>query len=247
MPKTADGPHDFRLGVEFPPGLSLGHVETVRVELEPTELVDRALDLGRRLLPEPLPVRLIVPGAIVMPTEQTIDPSPFEATEVFFHVTPLVGGDLPQARVEMLRGHKVEMIQMPVHGQSHTLPRVLAILAILVPLLLHLPTYYADEIVGGSVERQVRAWLPGLGFRDGAAELAQSVAGVLATDGRAGHFSFFAFVGLATAALCVALLRHSPRQLLWSNPFTLTVLPASMGPPSYLTPVSTTDIGAVAR
>jgi hypothetical protein len=247
MPKTADGPHDFRLGVEFPPGLSLGHVETVRVEMEPVEPIDRALDLGRPLLPEPLPVRLIVPGAIVMPTEQTMDPSPFEATEALFFVTPLVAGELPQARVEMLRGHKVETIEMPVHGQGHTLPRVLAFLAILVPLLLHLPTYYADEVAAGSVDRQVRAWLPGLAFRDRTAELAQSVASVLATDGRAGHFSFFAFVGLSTAALCVALLRHSSRRLLWSKPFTLTVLPASMGPPSYLTPVSAPEVSAVAR
>jgi hypothetical protein len=183
----------------------------------------------------------------VMPTEHTVDPSPFEATEVFFHVTPLVAGPLPQARVEMLRGHKVETIEMPVHGQGHTLPRVLAILAILVPLLLHLPTCFADEIATGSVDRQMRAWLPGLSFRDGAAELAQSVASVLATDGRAGHYSFFAFVGLSTAALCVALLRHSSRQTLWSQPFTLTVTPASMGPPSYLTPVSNPDLGPVAR
>src|SRR5262245_44017243 len=247
MPMTADGPHDFRLGVEFPPGLSLGHVETVRVELEPTEVVDRALDLGRPLLPEQLPVRLIVPGAIVMPSEQTMDPSPFEATEVFFHVTPLVGGTLPQARVEMLRGHKVETIEMPVHGQSHTLPRVLAILAIIVPLLLPIPTYYANDIAAGSVQHQVREWLPGLVFRDSAADMAQSVASSLATTGREGHFSFYAFVGLSTAALCVALLRHSSRQTLWSKPFTLSVTPASMGPPSYLTPVSNPDLGPVAR
>src|SRR5206468_5926248 len=111
MPQTAEGPHEFRLGVEYPPGLSLGSVETVRVELAPVDPVDQLLDLGRPLLPAPLPVRLVVPGALVMPSEQGIDPSPFGPTEVIFNVTPLVAGPLPRARVEMLRGSKIEMIE----------------------------------------------------------------------------------------------------------------------------------------
>jgi hypothetical protein len=243
MIKTADGPHDFRLGVEFSPGLRLGHVETVRVQVAPIEPVDRAFDLGHPLLPAPLPVRLIVPGALVVPSEQTIDPTPFNDTEVMFHVTPLVAGPLPQARVEMLRGHKIETIEMPVCGQGHTLPRVLAVLALLVPLFLYLPSCFADQIADGTMERQVRAWLPEFGFRDTAAGGIQSVASVLATTGRAGHFSFFAFLGLGSAAICVALLRRPSRQSLWGAPFTIIAESKAGGPPSYLTPVSKSELG----
>lgn len=237
-----DGPRDFRVGVEFPAHMTVGVMQTIRVEVAPLRPLDRVVDLGRSLVSEPLPVRLVMPGALVSPPEQGVEPSPFEPVQALFHVTPLATGDLPQARMELLRGSSLDAIDIPVHCQGRLTPWFLAVLTILVPLLLYLPGKFVTEIQAGVVQREVADWLPGVPLRRTIAAEMQHAATFLATTGQQGHLSFFAFLGFSSVTVWLVLTRRPSRQILFGETFSLGTSSRGNIPPNYLTPVSAPEI-----
>src|SRR5688572_90464 len=108
--QTTDGPHEFRLSVDFPTRVGLGALDTVRVRLEPLQVIHPVVDTGKTLLSEPMPVRLVIPGVLVAPPEQGLEPTPFGPAVALFHINPVAIGPLPEARVELLRGGRIESI-----------------------------------------------------------------------------------------------------------------------------------------
>src|SRR5258708_38988941 len=62
-------PVKYQLTVRFPGRLRAHHVETITVSLAPLQPVDPALDVNRKKTAEPIPVRLVIPGALLLPTD----------------------------------------------------------------------------------------------------------------------------------------------------------------------------------
>lgn len=76
--------------------------------------------------------RPVLPGAIVTPTEGTLD-----AGRVTFHVTPLARGRLAGARVEFWHGGRVvQSVALPARVVTQRLTWLLAFLALFVPAFL---------------------------------------------------------------------------------------------------------------
>jgi len=82
-----------------------------------------------------LVVRPIIPGAIVVPAEMFLGPTP--AASASFYVTPLARGRLAAARVEALnQGRVVDTVPLKIKVVRWSLAQVLFVLAFLVPLVL---------------------------------------------------------------------------------------------------------------
>lgn len=241
--KLVEGPHEFRLGVDAPAWASLGAVTEVRVQLKPREAVDRVLDLGRPIVS--LPVRLVVPGSLVLPSEQNIEASPFEPTEVVFQLMPYVTGRLPECRVEALYGTRIESLAFPMRAHGHRWPWIWLTLTLVVPLLLHWPVMYADWIAEGGVARSAESWLPGLGGREAMASQLQSSANSLVRIARDYHLSFFALIGLLIVGLTELLDRRAKRLELWGAAFPVGTVTKVGAPPNYLMPVSSPELGTI--
>jgi hypothetical protein len=224
--------------------MNVGTVHSVEVKLAPLQPADPALDLGRQALAEPLPIRLIVPGSLVVPSEQALEPSPFRATEATFHIVPLVPGPLAGARVEVLRAGRVDMLDLQIYSQGSLAPRLLFWLTMLVPLLLFLPGRFPEWVASAGVERELAAWLPGIPGRSELAHQVQNSVSLLASAGRDGHLSFFALCTLLVTGLLMWLWRRPRRAQCTSGVFSLGSPSGSRTatPPSYLTPVSVPDI-----
>lgn len=237
-PPPPDGPRKFQINVDFPTRMAVGALQTIRVELTPLEPLDRVVDLGRPLLAEPMPVRLIIPGALVTPPEQGLDPSPFEAAEAVFHVTPLATGELAEARTELLRGGRLDLVPMPMRCHSRVLPWLLAALTLLLPLTVH--------ALGSPVAQQeLLAWLPNLKI-DEVLSRSLADAGQLLRQGR---ISFFTFLGLSATTLWLLLARRPHRTSAQGEPFALGPPPrhSASTPPSYLTPVSDPEVSVAPK
>jgi hypothetical protein len=230
------------VSVDYPATLTPGVPETVRVELGPFDPASLIVDLGHPLLPEPLPVRLVIPGAMVSPAEQGLDASPFTPVSVTFHVVALGPGPLPEARVEVLREGNVDAIALEMQAHARGPMRVLFWLTMLLPLVLYIAARWPDWFGAGAVEREAVAWLPGLPGRIQVAAGLQSVATLLSLAAREGHLSFFALAVLATGTIGVMLTRRRRRSQCRGEPFALGARPKVAGPPSYLTPVSVPEI-----
>ncbi len=237
-------PRDFQLLVDFPTRMNVGDVHSVEVKLGPLEPADESLDLTKQRFAEPLPVRLIVPGSLVVPAEQALEPSPFRTAEATFHIVPLVPGPLAGARVEVLRDGRLEMLDLTVRSQSSLGPRLVFWLTLLVPLLLYLPGRFPEWVASAGVERELAAWLPGIPGRGEFAHQVQNSVALLASAGRNGHLSFF--------ALCI-MLATGITLWLWRRPRRATCLSGILSfgppapsrpatPPSYLTPVTMPSI-----
>lgn len=237
---------EFRLGVEYPQPMPRFVVSPIRVYLEPTSPVHEFLDIHRSAAPQPLPVRLMVPGAIVTPGEAMLQPSASRVAEAVFFVTPLARGPL-FSRVEMHRGNQVESLEFQVRSQGPLLPWLLAILTVLLPGLLHFLAQ-SDKSLTLWVQEQVMAWLP---FGSGAEPLARSLsrlteqAVAIVRDTR---LSFLTFVGLTLATICLLLLRRPTWTRRWgeSSPLQGAAGAKAQVPPNYLTPVSLSEINPFA-
>jgi hypothetical protein len=242
--KLPEGPHDFHIGVEFPIRMNVGAVDSIRVELAPVQPIDPALDLGRTKLSEPLPVRLIVPGSLVVPAEQGLEPSPFRTTEATFHIVPLVPGPLAGARVEVLRDGRVEVFEMNICSQGSLVPRLMFWLTLLVPLLLFLPSRFPDWVAKNGCEHELLDWLPGIPGRADLAHQMQHSIAVLGLVGRDMHLSFFALAALLIIGFALWFWRRPRRATSVSEVFSIGGRKPSRPPtpPSYLTPVSASDI-----
>jgi hypothetical protein len=86
---------------------------------------------------EPVTVRLVMAGAQVVPSEQTLDPTDPDA-KVTFYVTPLARGWLRAERIEVLvGGRKVQEIALPskVVGQKTTW--ILFFLSFIIPWFMY--------------------------------------------------------------------------------------------------------------
>jgi hypothetical protein len=114
---------------------------------------------------EPLTLRLLMAGAQVVPSEQTLDPTKPTAKATFY-VTPLAGGWLRGERLEVLRGgRKVQEIPLRCRVVSQRMTAVLLLLVFLVPwfILTYLKNPIAEDVslvrVGGvpRLQGQTRA------------------------------------------------------------------------------------------
>lgn len=84
----------------------------------------------------PVTVRLLMAGAQVVPSEQTLDPAD-PGAKATFYVTPLAKGWLRGERLEILvGGRKVQEVALPAKVGSQRATCVLLLLALLVPWLL---------------------------------------------------------------------------------------------------------------
>ena len=216
----------------------------MKVSLSPLQPVDRALDVGRKKPADPIPLRLVIPGAILLPTEQALEPTPFGTAEAVFHVTALAEGVLPDCRLEVFRHGKLEAIPLQLRSDGNRALVWLAALTVLVPLLLFLPAIWPGLAEGGDVQRVVTGWFPGAPVAVGRA--AQAAYSFLATTGRNLSVSFFTFLMLLGATTLLAVSRRPVVETASSEPFLLmpSALAAKANPfPSLLAPVSSGDFG----
>jgi hypothetical protein len=237
-----DPQNKFRISVDYPANLKPGVIDTVRVDLAPFDPASLIVDLGRPLLPEPLPVRLVIPGAIVSPSEQGLEASPFAPMSATFHVVALAAGPLPQARVEVMRNGKVEGIELEMNARGNGAVRVMFWLALLLPLLLHAAARWPEWVSSIGPEREALVWLPGLPGRAQVAAGVQNTMALLTLVAREGHLSFFSLAVFATGAIGLYLVRRPRRSVRHGETFHLGAPPRAAGPPSYLTPVTVPEI-----
>ena len=110
-------------------------------------------------------VRPVIPGALVVPAEQSLDLGrPGEA--VTFHVTPLARGRLPEARVEVVRhGRPIRQLPLSMAADTQRLTWVLLLLALVLPtLLLYFTKYNPPQgLVPGTRLRWLRPLPPDRG------------------------------------------------------------------------------------
>jgi len=238
----------YQLKVYYPGRMHPNRVETIKVALSPLQPVNRALDLGRKKPSCEIPVRLVIPGAVLLPAEQTLEPTPFGAAEATFHVTPLAEGRLPDCRLEVFRHGKVEAIPLPLRSQSHRALAWLIALTVLIPLLLFLPSCWPGVAESHDVEWAVTSWFPT--SPTAVSRGAQSAYAFLATTGRNLKLSFFTFLTLLGLTALWAASRRPTVETASNEPFFL------MPPPSptrasplapLLIPASTDDFGDVRR
>src|SRR5439155_15066503 len=121
----------------------------VTVSLAPPQPVDPALDVVRKKSSLTIPVRLVIPGAALLPAEQTLEPTSFGPEEATFHVTPLAEGELPDSRLEVFRHGKLEAIPLSVRCAGHHALAWMAALTVVVPLLLFLPVCWPGGVDDG--------------------------------------------------------------------------------------------------
>src|SRR5262249_10749465 len=234
----------YQITAHYPARLRPNRVETITVSVSPLQGVDRALDVGRKKNGDAIPLRLVIPGAILLPSEQTLTPTPFGTSEVVFHVTAFAEGDLPNCRLEVARHGKLEAIPLPLRSEGNAMLAVLAVLTFVVPLLLYLPTCWPGLAESGDVERFATSWIPGSPLFVG--QVAREFYSFLASTGKSISLSFFTFLALLGWTAVWSSSRRPMVKPLSNEPFLL--LPGSshtkVGPlPSLLSPVSTDDIG----
>src|SRR5262249_48734189 len=140
LTKVFGGPHDFRLTILYPSWFRINRVETVRVDLAPVDPVDPVLDLKQEQPDSALPIRLTIPCAIVSAPEASLDISPFATSQAIFRVTAIAAGPLPDACLEMTRDGNCEAVALPMRAQGNGWLVGLAVLTLLVPILLFLPS-----------------------------------------------------------------------------------------------------------
>ena len=232
-------PVKYQLTVRYPGRLRPHRVETVTVSVAPLQAIDPALDVGRKRSMDPIPVRLVIPGAVLLPAEQALIPSPFGTAEAVFHVTAVAEGVLPNCRVEVFRHGKVEAIPLPLRSDSNRTLAWLIALTVVVPLLVFIPACWPDVAESGAIERAVTDWFPASPTSVGRG--AQTVYAFLATTGRNLSLSFFTFLGLLGWMAVWAVSRRQTVHTTSNDPFLL--LPhsahAKVGPlPGLLSPVS---------
>src|SRR5207253_1356997 len=90
----------------------------------------------------PVLLRPIIPGALVVPAELTLDTAQAGARATFY-VTPLAKGRLPGARLEVRRQDAlVQEIRLPMRATTQRLTWLLALLTVLLPVVLLNVTRY---------------------------------------------------------------------------------------------------------
>jgi hypothetical protein len=90
----------------------------------------------------PVTVRPLVPGAIVVPPEQKLDPGQ-PGARAGFYVTALAKGSLRGALVEIFQpGQVVQTIPLRMKGTTQLMTLILALLTILIPVGLGLLVWY---------------------------------------------------------------------------------------------------------
>src|SRR5262249_31612953 len=90
---------------------------------------------GRPVADSPVVVRLLLPGAQVVPAEQTLEPG--ADARATFHVTPIARGWMRGERLEVVQdGRKVQEIRLPCKVTTQRLTWVLLALTFLVPWLI---------------------------------------------------------------------------------------------------------------
>src|SRR6266404_7570568 len=214
----------FQFSVSHPDRVRLGHVEIVKVCVAPIQPAERVLDVGRKQPIPPCPIRLLVPGAMVTPVEHAVEPSPLGPVEVTFYVTALAKGDLPDARVELFRDGRHELLPIVLLSDSPRSFWVGIALAVLISLLLFLPTCWPEAAAGG-VERVLSDWLPQVPVLSTAlAKLGQGFYAFLATTGKSAALSFIALAGMLLGMAAWAFIRRPQVVTVAGEEFQLAVV-----------------------
>jgi hypothetical protein len=235
-PAAAPASAAFRFRVVHASRVRIGSVETVHVSLEPLHPLERMLDIGPRKSAPPCLVRVLVPGALVAPADHAVEPSPSGPVDVPFYITPLAEGDLPDARVEVLRDGRVESLPIHLHSDSPRTMWIGILLALLIALLLFLPTCW-PEAANGAVERALTTWLPQLpGISPTLARLGQGFYTFLATTGKDASLSFIALFGMLLALGVWAFMRRPEEVTVVGEEFSVPLTNGTKTPPS-VTPV----------
>ena len=237
---------DFRLSVSFPPLLSLQRVEKVRVELAPTQPPEPGLVASRKSPLEVIPLRLDVPGALVTPAHQEIEPLLHGPAQVIFYVTPLAEGILPAARLEFVRSGRTEAIDLPLRARSRRRGLWIAIL-VMVPLLLWLPTV-SPSLARGLLERRLLLWLPSdLDVCHLLAHLAQNAYSFQAHQGAQNSLSFWSLVVLPTGTWAWRLLRRLRFRVVHTASFRLPSTAKTNTPPPLLMPLNEQELAEIGK
>jgi hypothetical protein len=213
------------------------------------QAVNPVLDVGRKPSMEAIPVRLVIPGAVLLPAEQSLTPTPFGAAEVHFYVTPVAEGELPDCRVELFRRGKLEVVSLPLRSEGHRSIVWMCVITVLVPLLFFLPTCWPNLADNGDVKRAVTDWFPAAPSVIGKSLLAAY--DFLAHAGHQLSLSFFTFLALLGWTTVWAVTRRPTVESAFNEPFLLTPSPAPQtngSPlPPLLLPASTDDLGDLRR
>lgn len=107
----------------------------------PAVVTARSLDRGAPAH-GPVELKAVVPGAVVTPSELSLDVGDPRASATFY-VTPLAKGALPGARIEVFHhGNLVQAIRLPMKGTTQCLTWTLAFLTVAVPAFLLYSTVY---------------------------------------------------------------------------------------------------------
>jgi hypothetical protein len=124
----------------------------------------------------PLVVRPTIPGALVVPPEQTLDLNP-AGESVTFHVTPLAKGRLKDAKVDVTHsGRLVERVGMRMIGKTQRLTWILLLLTLIIPAVMLYYTSIAPlegevpRLAPGDAALQRRTQPPGANGGERAAE-----------------------------------------------------------------------------
>ncbi|HLW65455.1 MAG TPA: hypothetical protein VKS79_09070 [Gemmataceae bacterium] len=232
---------DYQIAVFFPHALSIQKVETIRVQVAPLQPLASGLTANRKKC-DIIPLRLHVPGALVVPAEQGIEPTPMGPAQAVFYVTPLATGALPAAHLEVLYPTRSQAIAVPLRVRS-TQFWLRALLLVMVPILLWLPTCW-PEPAGGAVERGMLEWLPkDIAIARAVAHWGQACYSFLAHPPFA--LSFWSLL-LVVTAVCLWRLSQRVRELaVHGEVFRLQSAAKTATPPPFLTPLTEHELAEI--
>ena len=201
---TVMEPVEYQISVEYPNRLRLHTLEPVRVLLSPMRPIEPLVPLARKGACEPLPLRLQIPGAQISPPEQGIVPSPYGTVEAVFTVCPLAEGEINGARLEIYRHGVLDSVSLPLKFGKNRWPMRVLIIALLIPLLLFLPSLRPSLAASGEVARVTKVWLPSVPkLADPIANTVQAVYKFLAGPGAEMSLSFYLLLLLLPIAAIV--------------------------------------------
>jgi hypothetical protein len=234
-------PNDYQVSVFFPSVLACQKVEIIRAQVTPLQPAASGLTANRKKS-DVIPLRLHVPGALVVPTEQAIEPTPMGPAQAIFYVTALAKGTLPAAHLEVLHPTRSQAIALPLRARSAKV-WLWSLLLGSAPILLWLPTCW-PEMAGGQVERGIFDWLPrDVAVARGIAHWGQASYSFLSHPPFA--LSFWSLL-LAVAAACVWRLSLRVREtVVQGEAFRLQSAAKTPTPPPFLTPLTEHELAEI--
>jgi hypothetical protein len=192
-------------------------------------------------------MRLVVPGALVSPSEQFVDVTDMGGYSMF-HITPLAEGQLPSARVEIVRqGRVAQRVELRLACQRRRHARLVAmsvLLTILVPISCHLPVMFPNSEFGVSFARAFSNVPPAT---DTLAAIAQSIYDFLGTTAAPWLLGPISFGLLLLVTLRIALRRDRLGRTTTDGSILSPETLRLAGPPPFLSPVNELELSGLDR